>query len=45
LEVPVEVREYTGAEREGHWLKEPEQLDDVVTFLRALENDGSFGNS
>lgn len=34
VEVETEVREYLGAEREGHWVKEPEQLDDVVAFLR-----------
>jgi lysophospholipase-2 len=26
--------EYGGAEQEGHWLKEPEEFDDIVAFLR-----------
>lgn len=34
LGVKVEAREYTGAGREGHWVKEPEQLDDIVRFLK-----------
>ncbi|KAI5803052.1 lysophospholipase/carboxylesterase family protein [Geopyxis carbonaria] len=29
----VEWKEYTGAEEEGHWLKEPEELDDILKFL------------
>jgi len=29
----VERREYTGAEEEGHWLKVPEEVDDVRGFL------------
>ncbi len=29
----VERREYSGAELEGHWLKAPEQIDDVAAFL------------
>jgi hypothetical protein len=35
LEVDLTVREYVGAEREGHWVKEPEQLDDVVEFIKS----------
>lgn len=34
LEVDLVVREYMGAEREGHWLKEPEELDDLVEFIK-----------
>jgi len=30
----VEAHEYAGAEREGHWVKEPEQICDLVDFLR-----------
>jgi lysophospholipase-2 len=26
--------EYKGAEQEGHWLKEPEEFDDIAEFLR-----------
>lgn len=29
----VEWREYFGADQEGHWLKEPEEFDDIVRFL------------
>ncbi|KAL2146694.1 hypothetical protein VTI28DRAFT_2844 [Corynascus sepedonium] len=29
----VEWKEYSGAEQEGHWLKEPEQVDDMAAFL------------
>ncbi|KAI9170775.1 Acyl-protein thioesterase 1 [Paramyrothecium foliicola] len=30
----VEWREYEGAEQEGHWLKEPEELDDILSFTK-----------
>jgi predicted esterase len=26
-------KEYTGAEEEGHWLKEPEEFDDILVFF------------
>jgi predicted esterase len=29
----VEWKEYSGAEQEGHWLKVPEEVDDIVEFL------------
>jgi lysophospholipase-2 len=29
----VEWREYSGADQEEHWLKEPEELDDIARFL------------
>ncbi|KAI1845544.1 hypothetical protein JX266_008402 [Neoarthrinium moseri] len=29
----VDWQEYSGAEQEGHWLKEPEEFDDIVRFL------------
>lgn len=29
----VTLKEYAGAEQEGHWFKEPEQYDDMVAFL------------
>lgn len=29
----VHIGEYAGADREGHWIKEPEQLDDIVAFI------------
>lgn len=32
----TEWKEYVGAEQEGHWLKEPEEIDDIVQFLEAL---------
>jgi predicted esterase len=28
-----EWKEYSGAELEGHWLKTPEQIDDIASFL------------
>jgi lysophospholipase II len=30
----VEWKEYCGADEEGHWLKEPEQVDDIASFLQ-----------
>lgn len=30
---PVEMKEYTGAENEGHWVKEPEGFEAIVGFL------------
>ncbi|EFJ19478.1 hypothetical protein SELMODRAFT_419214 [Selaginella moellendorffii] len=27
-------KEYVGAELDGHWFKEPEEMDDIVAFLR-----------
>ncbi|KAJ4297467.1 hypothetical protein N0V90_005358 [Kalmusia sp. IMI 367209] len=32
----IEVKEYTGADREGHWVKDPEQIDDIAEFLRRV---------
>ncbi|KAM0248717.1 hypothetical protein ACHAP5_003207 [Fusarium lateritium] len=29
----VEWKEYTGAELEGHWIKSPEEVDDLLNFL------------
>jgi lysophospholipase II len=29
-------REYAGADQEGHWLKEPEEFDDIVRFLESI---------
>lgn len=34
IDVKVEWKEYSGAEREGHWVKEPEEFDDIVAFLK-----------
>jgi lysophospholipase II len=31
----VQWKEYSGAAQEGHWFKEPEQLDDITDFLAA----------
>lgn len=33
----VAWKEYAGAGQEGHWFKEPEQLDDIAEFLAAVE--------
>ena len=32
----VQWRDYKGAEQEGHWLKEPEEMDDLARFLEAV---------
>ncbi|KAL8393733.1 hypothetical protein RB595_003467 [Gaeumannomyces hyphopodioides] len=29
----VELKEYAGAEGEGHWFKVPEEMDDILSFL------------
>ena len=34
-------REYTGAEQEGHWFKEPEQFDDIANFLVTILTEQS----
>lgn len=35
LGLKAEWKEYTGADQEGHWFKEPEELDDIAKFLAA----------
>ncbi|KAF2499728.1 alpha/beta-hydrolase [Lophium mytilinum] len=30
----VEWKDYVGAEREGHWVKEPEEFDDIIALIR-----------
>ncbi|KIX92841.1 uncharacterized protein Z520_11505 [Fonsecaea multimorphosa CBS 102226] len=35
-------KEYVGAEQEGHWFKEPEQVDDIVQFLRTVDTGQPF---
>ncbi|KAF3911032.1 hypothetical protein AA313_de0203107 [Arthrobotrys entomopaga] len=32
----VAWKEYTGAEEDGHWLKEPEEFDDIVEFIEGI---------
>ncbi|KAJ2982995.1 hypothetical protein NQ176_g1013 [Zarea fungicola] len=32
----VEWKEYSGAEEEGHWLQEPNEMDDIHQFMRNL---------
>lgn len=32
-------KEYLGAEQEGHWLKEPEEIDDFAAFLETVERN------
>ncbi|CAK7220349.1 hypothetical protein SBRCBS47491_004157 [Sporothrix bragantina] len=32
----VEWQDYEGAEQEGHWLKEPEEMDDLARFLTTV---------
>ncbi|CAK7214689.1 hypothetical protein SEUCBS140593_002267 [Sporothrix eucalyptigena] len=34
----VEWNEYEGAEQEGHWIKEPEEMDDLRKFFAAVVN-------
>ncbi|KAK6532018.1 hypothetical protein TWF694_003181 [Orbilia ellipsospora] len=29
-------KEYTGADEEGHWLKEPEEFDDIAEFIERI---------
>jgi lysophospholipase II len=36
LGMTVKSKEYLGADQEGHWLKEPEELDDVAEFLASV---------
>ena len=36
LGLRVEWKEYEGAEQEGHWLKTPEEVDDIAEFLARL---------
>jgi lysophospholipase II len=33
IEAKAEMREYVGADRDGHWIKAPEQVDDMAEFL------------
>ncbi|CAK7197445.1 hypothetical protein SEUCBS139899_000092 [Sporothrix eucalyptigena] len=34
----AEWKDYEGAEQEGHWLKEPEEMDDLARFLTAVRD-------
>lgn len=43
LGMRVEWREYAGAELEGHWLKVPEEVDDIVRFLGKVAAGGDVG--
>lgn len=36
LKMAVEWKSYEGAEEEGHWIKEPEQFDDIVKYLQGI---------
>ncbi|KAK4128845.1 alpha/beta-hydrolase [Parathielavia appendiculata] len=36
ISLNVEWHEYSGADQEGHWIKEPEELDDIVRFLESM---------
>ncbi|OBT63717.1 hypothetical protein VE03_06191 [Pseudogymnoascus sp. 23342-1-I1] len=38
LGMEVEWKEYEGAELDGHWVKVPEEMDDISRFLRAVES-------
>ncbi|EON62935.1 hypothetical protein W97_02161 [Coniosporium apollinis CBS 100218] len=41
----VQWREYVGAELEGHWLKAPEEMDDIAAVLEAVEKNGGSGRN
>lgn len=34
----VEWKEYSGAEQEGHWFHVPDQMDDILEFLRRMSS-------
>lgn len=34
--LPVEWKEYSGAEEEGHWFKVPDEMDDIHRFLAQI---------
>jgi hypothetical protein len=34
----IEWRECAGADQEGHWLKVPEEFDDIVRFLESISD-------
>lgn len=38
LGIEVEWKEYEGAELNWHWVKVPEEMDDIARFLRAVES-------
>jgi lysophospholipase II len=38
----VKWKEYSGAEEEGHWLKVPEEVDDIADFLQSLGASVTF---
>jgi lysophospholipase II len=35
----TEWAEYEGADEEGHWLKEPEQINDIASFLERVDQE------
>ncbi|KAF1358861.1 phospholipase/Carboxylesterase [Lizonia empirigonia] len=38
--LPVEWKEYSGAEEDGHWFKIPDEMDDIHRFLARIERIG-----
>ncbi|KAF2741128.1 alpha/beta-hydrolase [Polyplosphaeria fusca] len=40
LEMLSQKQLYSGARRDGHWVKEPEQIDDVIDFLQGVMREG-----
>ncbi|KFY40146.1 hypothetical protein V494_03619 [Pseudogymnoascus sp. VKM F-4513 (FW-928)] len=38
LGMEIKSKEYNGAELDGHWVKVPEEMDDIARFLRAVES-------
>ncbi|KAF2862710.1 Phospholipase/carboxylesterase [Piedraia hortae CBS 480.64] len=39
--IPSEWKEYSGADKEGHWFKEPEEIDDICEFLTRIIHPSS----
>ncbi|EFR04115.1 hypothetical protein MGYG_07122 [Nannizzia gypsea CBS 118893] len=39
LGMPAVFKEYTGADNDGHWVKEPEGVDDIVRFLMSIQEE------
>lgn len=41
IEVRVKWNEFTGAEGDGHWIKEPDGFDQILWFLEVPVRPGS----
>ncbi|KAE8373790.1 Alpha/Beta hydrolase protein [Aspergillus bertholletiae] len=38
IQIPVRWHEFSGAEGEGHWVKEPEGFDEILHFLKSCSH-------